>query len=352
NPYSATFMGSREILKGDKQCFNTVIGQKYHYDIYYCENIIFDKTCTDTDDLDYFSKGTVTFSTNPYNPQEFDDYCSSTTKLNERYCDIDDSVQTQVYTCIDKCIDGKCVVVTPTTKDITCYPLLANCDARTFTVDLADDCSDVKYNGYDVSSYGSQSDCVAIQNPPVPPSPPSADCDDWRFLECDGDDAKVVCFEVGSARYGDSRTVPSDYCSGDDLTATCNEWRDMGCDGDDAEEQCFDTDSKLYGTTQTVDSDDCPVSTEPTEDCDKWEVIDCVGDYGKEVCIDPLSAKLDETRLVLNENCVEGNIPTTNDFDLMDWIENNVVIVGGAMIGLIMLFTLLVVGVILMGKKK
>ena len=354
SPYTTTFMGSIDVLQGDKQCFSTIVGQRYHYDVYFCDNPLETNTCDDTDaGVDYFNKGTVSFSTNAYNMQDFDDYCSSTTKLNERYCDIDDSVQTQIYTCADKCEDGECVVVTPTTKTITCYPLMANCVAKTFTVGLTDDCSDVDYNNYDVASYSSYSDCDDIRNPDVPTPDPTYNCGEWVFMGCIGNDATETCMDSTSSIYGTSRTVVSDSCSGDVLTEECTDWRFIGCAGTMGKEQCFDTGSKLYEDTRTVDNADCsddePIST---VECNDWEKIGCEDEQAIEYCHDSLSEKYKDTRLVDDSDCKNGETPNPNTFNLLDWIENNLMMVSGAMIGLILLLTILIVGVIFVSKKK
>ncbi len=355
DPYDTDPMGSKEVLQGDKQCFATVIGQLYHYDVYFCDNPLETNTCDDTDaGVDYFNKGTVSFSTNAYNMQDFDDYCSSTTKLNERYCDIDDSVQTQIYTCADKCEDGECVVVTPTTKTITCYPLMANCVAKTFTVGLTDDCSDVDYNGYDVASYSTYSDCDDILNPDVPTPDPTTNCGKWVSMGCDGDMGKEQCFDPTSSIYGDTRLVVNADCSGDVLTDECTDWRFIGCaTGTMGKEQCFDIGSKLYEDTRTVDNDDCSDDEPtPTEECNNWEKIGCENEQAIEYCHDSLSEKYKDTRLVDDSDCKNGETPNPNTFNLLDWIENNLMMVGGAMIGLILLFTILIVGVIFVSKKK
>ena len=111
-----------------------------------------------------------------------------------------------------------------------------------------------------------------------------------------------------------------------------------------AKEQCFDTSSKLYSDTRLIASADC-VEDEPvlTDDCNNWELIGCDGAMGKEYCIDPLSEMFEQTRLVDNTACANNELPAPHNFVIRDWVENNLLLTTGLIIGLIFISTLLII---------
>ena len=382
-PYETELVEEMIIHFGKTVSIELEANTEYHYDKYMCTPSIVYKTCTDTDDLDYFNRGSVTISTNEIPEQSYYDSCSSSDNLYERYCDADDNLVSKAYTCPDGCEYGACVIAVPTTKEITCYPLLANCDARTFTVDLTDDCSDVMYNDQDIKSYSNHADCDYILNPPLTDECDrwvfdkcvdglaqercfdsdsvkyfttrqitsstceivlTDTCDDWQFIKCLSYElAEEQCYDDKSNRLGETRTVTSSDC-GIVLTNDCNDWHFIGCDGDMAKEQCFDTSSKLYSDTRLIASADC-VEDEPvlTDDCNNWELIGCDGAMGKEYCIDPLSEMFEQTRLVDNTACANNELPAPHNFVIRDWVENNLLLTTGLIIGLIFISTLLII---------
>lgn len=102
------FQGRKKILKGKEGCFDVEQGVKYHYDEYYCDSTT-ERTCQDTDGGKRTNKkGTVTFSVDGQSTK-VTDACADNTRVQEIYCDKDNSVASEVKNCAGQCVNGACV---------------------------------------------------------------------------------------------------------------------------------------------------------------------------------------------------------------------------------------------------
>lgn len=116
---------TKDIERGDKECFYLVKGHKYHYDLYYCDPAV-SKSCTETDNgKDYENRGKTTFTVDG-DTMVVSDECYLPTRLQERYCDSDGSLASILKDCV--CKDGECVeditytpLPTPDEKNLVCY---------------------------------------------------------------------------------------------------------------------------------------------------------------------------------------------------------------------------------------
>lgn len=68
-------------------------------------------SCTDSDGVNYYSKGTVTWLFSNGSRQVFSDYCDSSTRLSEQTCTGNTPTQ-EYYTCGNSCSDGICITGT------------------------------------------------------------------------------------------------------------------------------------------------------------------------------------------------------------------------------------------------
>ena len=312
NPYNVEYLGDRKVLKGEKQCFNTVIGERYYWTLYYCDDIDLTRACSDSDDLDYYTKGSVTFSTNPYDVQSFEDSCTYGEKLSELYCDSDNSVETRRYTCPYKCEDGRCIAE-PVSSSIQCYALMAGCELRTVTVDVGEDCSAGVYSNQKV--YESKTVCMSILFPDTENGDDSGDVSgDECSRDSDCTNRAKVTYDDGSDWYHDYQ-CDNGYCDiGMDVVPT----------------NCI---SNLH------------------DHCDEWISVQCVGDRLEMKCYDTNSEQYKDVTTVKSSACEQGATPPPQKFNMMDWLNNNVMIVSGVVVGGIMLFTIMIIVFIFIRRK-
>lgn len=100
------FLGEKQVSQGDKECFSVEYGKDYHYTLYFCDNTA-QRTCTDTDGgKDYYEKGTNKFTIDGESTT-VSDKCVASNKLQEVYCDSDNSLASVTKDCT--CSNGACV---------------------------------------------------------------------------------------------------------------------------------------------------------------------------------------------------------------------------------------------------
>jgi hypothetical protein len=100
------FLGEKQIVRGEKKCFDVEYGVEYWYDLYYCDSTT-ERTCADSDGgIKSKVYGRVDYSIDGVT-NRINDKCDGPNYLQERYCDDDNSVATKTYEC--NCENGKCV---------------------------------------------------------------------------------------------------------------------------------------------------------------------------------------------------------------------------------------------------